>query len=347
MNPVLVTGGAGYVGSHAVKALAAAGRDVVILDNLVAGHTAAVERIAQAFPERRIVLVTGDVSDAALVGEALVTYQPSAVMHFAAWLSVPESVVNPAGYYRNNVIGTLTLLEAMVAAGVTRFVFSSTCAVFGEPERVPIDESHPTRPINSYGETKLAIERALEHFETAYGLKSVALRYFNASGADPDGLLGEDHDPEIHLIPRAIMAAMGGEPLNVFGDDYPTPDGTCQRDYVHVADLAQAHLLALARLEGGGESGRFNLGNGAAISVREVIDAVQRVSGKDVPFVMAARRPGDPARLVAASERARRELGWKPSLAALDAIVGTAWRWHAANPGGYTPIADRRTRGRH
>lgn len=347
MSPVLVTGGAGYVGSHAVKALAAAGRDVIVLDNLTAGHAAAVERIADAFPDRRITLVTGDVADAALLRELFVAHQPAAVMHFAAWLSVPASVADPAGYYRNNVIGTLTLLEAMIAAGVSRLVFSSTCAVFGEPERVPIDESHPTRPVNAYGETKLAIERALAHFETAYGLKSIALRYFNASGADPDGLLGEDHDPEIHLIPRAIMAATGGEPLKVFGDDYPTPDGTCQRDYVHVTDLAQAHLLALARLEGGGASGRFNLGNGAAISVREVIDAVRKVSGRDVPFVTAPRRPGDPARLVATSERAKRELGWAPAYAGLDAIVGTAWRWHAANPEGFASLADRGSRGRH
>lgn len=347
MSPVLVTGGAGYVGSHAVKALAAAGRDVVVLDNLSAGHAAAVERVARAYPERAVTLVTGDTSDAALLRETFAAHRPSAVMHFAASLSVPESVANPAGYYRNNVIATLTLLEQMVAAGVGRFVFSSTCAVFGEPEVVPIDELHPTRPINAYGETKLAVERALGHFETAYGLTSVALRYFNASGADPDGLLGEDHDPEIHLIPRAIMAATGGDPLELFGDDYPTPDGTCQRDYVHVADLAQAHVLALARLEEGRGSGRFNLGNGTAISVREVIDAVERVSGRKVPFVMASRRPGDPATLVAASARARTELGWQPRLAALDDIVGTAWRWHAANPGGYAPITDRRSRGRH
>ncbi|MDQ3171943.1 MAG: UDP-glucose 4-epimerase GalE [Acidobacteriota bacterium] len=347
MNPVLVTGGAGYVGSHAVKALAAAGRDVLVLDNLGAGHAEAVARIASAFPKQRIELVEGDTSDAPLLAETFAREQPSAVMHFAAWLSVPASVADPAGYYRNNVIGTLTLLEAMVAAKITRLVFSSTCAVFGEPEVVPIDELHPRRPINAYGETKLAIERALEHFDIAYGLKSVALRYFNASGADPDGLLGEDHDPEIHLIPRAIAAAVGGEALQVFGDDYPTPDGTCQRDYVHVDDLAQAHLLSLARLEEGGGSARFNLGNGAAISVREVIDAVERVSGRKVPFVMSSRRPGDPARLVASSALAHAELGWRPRLAAIDDIVGTAWRWHAAHPGGYSSIDDLRSRRRH
>ena len=345
MNAVLVTGGAGYVGSHAVKALAAAGRDVVVLDNLSAGHAEAVERIAGAFPARAIELVTGDTSDVALVEDLLARVKPAAVMHFAARLSVPESVADPAGYYRNNVIGTLTLLEALVKAGVSRFVFSSTCAVFGEPEAVPIEESHPTRPVNAYGETKLAIERALGHFDRAYALKSVALRYFNASGADPDGLLGEDHDPEIHLIPRAIMAATGGEPLQVFGDDYPTPDGTCQRDYVHVADLAQAHLLALARLEQGGASAVYNLGNGEAVSVREVIDAVERVSGRKVPFVTSPRRPGDPARLVASSVRARLELGWRPALAAVDDIVGTAWRWHQSHPRGYASLEDRNLSG--
>ena len=335
MTPVLVTGGAGYVGSHSVKALAAAGRDVVVFDDLSAGHAEAVTRIAAAFPDRRIELVTGDIGNADVVTATLERVRPSAVMHFAARLSVPESVVDPAGYYRTNVIGTLTLLDAMVRAGVARFVFSSTCAVFGEPEQLPIDESHACRPINAYGETKLTIERALAHFERAYGLKSIALRYFNASGADPDGLLGEDHDPEIHLVPRAIFAAMGGPPLKVFGDDYPTPDGTCQRDYVHVADLAQAHLLALDRLEKGRESGAFNLGNGRAISVREILEAVERVSGRPVPAEIAPRRPGDPARLVASNGLARRELGWAPQLAAIDDIVGTAWRWHQAHPRGY------------
>ncbi len=335
MSPVLVTGGAGYVGSHAVKALAAAGRDVIVLDNLIAGHAEAVSRIARAFPARRIELVEGDTSDGALLAATFARTQPSAVMHFAAWLSVPASVSDPAGYYRNNVIGTLTLLEAMVQARILRLVFSSTCATFGEPQAIPIDESHPQKPINAYGETKLAIERALEHFDTGYGFKSVALRYFNASGADPDGLLGEHHDPEIHLIPRAIAAAAGWEPLQIFGDDYPTPDGTCQRDYVHVSDLAEAHLLSLARLEEGGGSARFNLGNGAAISVREVIDAVEQVSGRKVPYVMSPRRPGDPARLVASSALAQAQLGWRPRLAAIGDIVSTAWRWHAANPHGY------------
>jgi UDP-glucose-4-epimerase GalE len=345
MSLVVVTGGAGYVGSHAVKALAAAGRDVLIVDNLSAGHREAVARIAEAFPGRAIELIEGDTSDLALLTNLFERVEPAAVMHFAAWLSVPDSVRDPAGYYRNNVIGTLSLLEAMARTGVSRIVFSSTCAVFGEPEAVPIDETHPRSPINAYGDTKLAIERALGHFDTAYGLKSVALRYFNASGADPDGLLGEDHDPEIHLIPRAIMAAGGGEPLQIFGDDYPTPDGTCQRDFVHVSDLADAHLLALSRLEGGAASGVYNLGNGTPISVREVLDAVERVSGRKVPFVTASRRPGDPARLVASSALAHRELGWQPRLASIDEIVGTAWRWHQAHPRGYGSTEDRRLRG--
>lgn len=336
MSVVLVTGGAGYVGSHAVKALAAAGRDVVVLDNLSAGHAEAIERIADAYPDRRVELVAGDIGDRAGLDALFARVGPSAVMHFAAWLSVPESVREPAGYYRNNVIGTLTLLEAAARAGVSRFVFSSTCAVFGEPERVPIDETHPQRPINAYGETKLTIERALPHFERAYGLRSVALRYFNASGADADGWLGEDHDPEIHLIPNAIRATRpGGTPLQVFGDDYPTPDGTCQRDYIHVSDLASAHLLALGRLEAGEPSAAYNLGNERAISVREVINAVEQVTSRPVPNVTAPRRPGDPARLVASSARAHAELGWRPVASSIENIVGTAWRWHAAHPDGY------------
>lgn len=335
MSLVVVTGGAGYVGSHAVKALAAQGRDVIVFDNMIAGHAAAVERVARAFPARRIELIRGDTSDLGLLMSLFERAKPSAVMHFAAWLSVAESVSDPAGYYRNNVIATLTLLDAMVKTGVMRFVFSSTCAVFGEPQTVPIDESHPKSPINAYGETKLTIENALTHFDRAYGLRSVALRYFNAAGADPDGLLGEDHHPEIHLIPLAIRAATGGEPLRIFGDDYPTPDGTCQRDYVHVSDLADAHLLALAKLEGGAGSAVYNLGNGTPVSVREVVDAVERVSGRKVPVVMGPRRPGDPARLFAANERALADLGWRPRHAAIDAIVTTAWRWHQAQPSGF------------
>jgi UDP-glucose-4-epimerase GalE len=256
-------------------------------------------------------------------------------MHFAAFLDVGESVREPAKYYRNNVTGALGVLEAMAAESVRYFVFSSTCATYGEPIEAPISETHPQRPINSYGESKLAIERALPHFERAHGIRYVALRYFNASGADPDGEIGEDHSPEIHLIPRAIEAATGGRGLQVFGDDYPTPDGTCLRDYIHVTDLAGAHVKALESIAGQGASNVYNLGTGHPHSVREVIDAVARVTGRPVPFTMAARRPGDPAALYASADRARTELAWSPVLGDLETIVRTAWNWHRTRPHGY------------
>lgn len=334
MSTVLVAGGAGYVGSHAVKALAGAGYDVVVYDNLVAGHREAVDRLVKAFPQRRITFVQGDILDGALVRRTLESSGASAVMHFAALLSVAGSVREPFAYYRTNLTGTVTVLEAMAAVGVKHFVFSSTCATFGEPSTPTIDETHPQRPINAYGETKLAVERALPHFEIAAGIRAVALRYFNASGADPDGLIGEDHHPEEHIIPRAIAAVGGGEGLAIFGDDYPTPDGTCVRDYVHVMDLAAAHLAALARLESGGASANFNLGSGHGMSVREVLDAVGQVAGRPVPHTVGPRRPGDPARLVASSQLAQRELGWVPRLD-LQAIVRTAWTWHTSHPDGY------------
>ncbi len=335
MSAVVVTGGAGYVGSHAVKALAAAGRDVVVLDDLSAGHARAVARIARAFPARTIRLVRGDILDRAAVRDVLASTGASAVMHFAARLLVGESVREPIGYYRANVQGTMTLLEGMAEAGVRHFVLSSTAATFGEPRAVPIDEDHPQQPINAYGETKLAVERALPHVERATGIRAITFRYFNAAGADPDGLVGEDHDPEEHLIPLAIAAARGGRPLTVFGDDYDTPDGTCVRDYVHVSDLADAHVAALGALEAGGSSAAYNLGNGDGMSVRQVVAAVARVAGRPVPHAIGARRPGDPARLVASSARARRDLGWMPRVPALDAIVDTAWRWHERHPRGY------------
>jgi UDP-glucose-4-epimerase GalE len=244
-------------------------------------------------------------------------------------------VTDPAGYYRNNVTGSIGLLDGLSRAGVTRLIFSSTCATYGEPQRVPIDETHPQQPINAYGETKLAVERALPHFETAYGLRSIALRYFNAAGADPDGLLGEDHAPEIHIIPRAIFAARGTDTLKVFGEDYPTADGTCLRDYIHVTDLADAHVRALESLERGGPSARFNVGTGMPHSVKEVIDAVGRVAGRAVPYTVGPRRPGDPSTLYAANGAIRSALGWTPRYADLDAIVGTAWRWFEAHPNGY------------
>ena len=335
MNAVLVTGGAGYVGSHTVKALAAAGRDVVVYDDLSAGHAEAVARIAKAFPARRVTLVRGDILDRGALTAALRSASASAVLHFAARLLVGESVREPIGYYRANVDGSMTLLQAMADTGVGCLVFSSTAATFGEPQTVPIAEDHPQHPINPYGETKLAVERALPHVERATGIRSVTFRYFNAAGADPDGLIGEDHDPEEHLIPLAIAATRGGTPLTVFGDDYDTPDGTCVRDYVHVTDLADAHVAAVGALERGGASASYNLGNGTGMSVREVIASVARVSGRPVPHRMGPRRPGDPARLVASNDRARRALGWAPRLGALDAIVRTACEWHDRHPHGY------------
>ncbi len=336
MSVVLVTGGAGYVGSHGVKALAEAGYDVVVYDDLSAGHAEAIDRIARAHPDRKVHLVRGDIGDTALVRQTLQDTGASAVMHFAARLLVGESVREPFLYYRVNVAGTLGVLQAMAEAGVKAFVFSSTAATFGEPQTTPIDETHPQRPINPYGESKLAVERALGHLERAFGIRSIALRYFNAAGADEAGLIGEDHHPEEHLIPLAIAAVRGGRPLTVFGDDWDTPDGTCVRDYVHVSDLAQAHVASLRRLEDGGPSGYYNLGNGDGMSVRQVIDTVGRVAGAPVPHSIGPRRPGDPARLVASNARARAELGWVPRLASLESIVRTAWRWHQSMPRGYS-----------
>jgi len=323
---VLVTGGAGYIGSHAAKALHRAGYAVVVYDNLVAGHRGAAKYGT---------LVEGDIADVAFVRDTLRRHDIFAVMHFAAFLDVGESVREPARYYRNNVGGALSVLEAMAAESVRHFVFSSTCATYGEPIETPIAETHPQNPINAYGETKLAVERALPHLERAHGIRWVALRYFNAAGADPDGELGEDHSPEIHVIPRAIEAATGGPGLQVFGDDYPTPDGTCLRDYIHVADLADAHVRALEAIAEMGKSGAYNLGTGHPHSVREVIDAVERVTGRKVPWTLAPRRPGDPAILYAASHKAQSELRWTPRFGDLETIVRTAWAWHQAHPEGY------------
>ena len=323
---MLVTGGAGYIGSHAAKALSRAGHQVVIFDNFVAGHREAVK-----YGE----LVEGDIVDTAAVRAALGRFKVDAVMHFAAYLDVGESVRDPVKYYRNNVGGAVSVLDAMAAQSVQSFVFSSTCATYGEPMETPIAETHPQRPINSYGESKLAVERALPHFERAHGIHAVALRYFNAAGADPEGEIGEDHAPEIHVIPRAIDATAGGPGLQVFGDDYPTPDGTCQRDYVHVSDLADAHVLALESVARTNRSAAYNLGTGRPHSVKEVIAAVGEVSGRPVPWTLAPRRPGDPAVLYASPHKAQTELGWTPRLPALQSIVRTAWAWHQAHPRGY------------
>jgi UDP-glucose-4-epimerase GalE len=323
---VLVTGGAGYIGSHAAKALRRAGHRVVIYDNLSAGHRAA----ALGGP-----VIEGDIGDVDAVRRAIRESGVSAVMHFAAWLSVPDSVRDPSGYYRNNVVGTLATLEAMAAEGCRHFVFSSTCAVYGEPVETPLSETHPTAPINAYGQTKLAVEHALPHFERAYGITSIRLRYFNAAGADPEGELGEDHSPEIHVIPRALEAAATGSHIDIFGEDYPTPDGTCLRDYIHVADLADAHLRALARLSRGGASASYNVGTERPSSVKDVIAAVERVTGKPLTTHSAPRRPGDPAVLYASARRIREDLGWTPKHADLDTIVRDAWRWHSAHPHGF------------
>ena len=323
---VLVTGGAGYIGSHTAKALRRAGYRVVIYDNLSAGHREA----ALGAP-----LIEGDVGDVEAVRMAIRESGATAVVHFAAWLSVPDSVADPGGYYRNNVSGALATLEAMALEGCGQFVFSSTCAVYGEPVEVPLRETHPTDPINAYGQTKLAVEQALPHFERAYGIRSIRLRYFNAAGADPEGELGEDHAPEIHVITRAIEAARGGRPIGVFGEDYPTPDGTCLRDYVHVVDLAEAHLKGLQRLEQGGASATYNVGTERPSSVRDVIVAVEKVTGLHVAQHSAPRRPGDPAVLYASAERIRQELGWTPLRPELETIVADAWRWHSARPKGF------------
>ncbi|MGE5816109.1 MAG: UDP-glucose 4-epimerase GalE, partial [Acidobacteriota bacterium] len=268
MSTVVVTGGAGYIGSHSVKALAASGHRAVVFDDLSAGHEEPVRMLADRYGSDAVIFERGNIRESERVRDVLRRYGAGAVMHFAAWLSVGESVKDPIGYYRNNVLGALSVLEAMAAERVAHFVFSSTAAVFGNPVQTPITEEHPKQPINAYGETKLAIERALPHFERAYGIRSIVLRYFNAAGADPDGVLGEDHDPEQHLIPLTLAATDGGQ-LRVFGEDYETPDGTCLRDYIHVADLADAHLLALEHLQAGGPSAAYNLGNGRPTSVRQ------------------------------------------------------------------------------
>lgn len=325
---ILVTGGAGYIGSHAVLALKQAGYRVVILDNLVYGHQDLVENVLQAE------LVVGSTLDRGLLKDLFVQDRFAAVIHFSAYAYVGESVANPSKYYSNNVVGTLTLLDTMVEAGVKNLVFSSTCATYGVPQELPIPEDHPQQPINPYGATKLMVERILADYDRAYDLSSVCFRYFNAAGAHPEGLLGEDHNPETHLIPLILQTALGKRAaIHVYGTDYPTPDGTCIRDYIHVCDLADAHVLGLQYLLKGGQTTVFNLGNGNGFSVRQVIDAAERVTGKTIPVLEGERRAGDPPSLVGGSQRARQVLGWNPQYSSIDTILTHAWSWHQQRHG--------------
>ena len=322
---ILVVGGAGYIGSHCVRALLRAGHAPVVLDDLSRGHEEAVRAAGGG-----VRLVRGDLGDAALVGRVLKENRIEAVFHFGAWTYVGESMERPADYYRNNTAATIELLRAVVGAGVDRFVFSSTAAVYGSPEYVPIDEDHPRQPINPYGRSKRMVEDVLTDLAASGELRSCALRYFNVAGSAEDGSLGEDHDPETHLIPAILQATLGRRPpLTIFGTDYDTPDGTCVRDYVHVEDLVDAHVLALDALTDSpaGTALAYNLGNGEGFSVREVLEAAEAATGRPVPYGEGPRRPGDPARLVASWDRARRELGWSPRFTDLVRIIRSAWGW--------------------
>ncbi|MFF2886588.1 UDP-glucose 4-epimerase GalE [Paenibacillus sp. NPDC057967] len=324
---VLVTGGAGYIGSHTVAALLERGEDIVVLDNLQQGHKAALLGGK---------LYVGDLRDAEVLDRVFTENEIDAVIHFAANSLVGESMKQPGKYYHNNVYGTLCLLEKMNEHGVKKIVFSSTAATYGEPEQVPIDEYDRTLPTNAYGETKLAMEKMMKWFDTAHEIKYISLRYFNAAGAHDSGKIGEDHRPETHLVPIVLEAALGKRPhISVFGDDYDTTDGTCIRDYIHVSDLADAHVLAVDRLRTGADSSVYNLGNGQGFSVKEVIEIARTVTGKEIPAVIEPRRAGDPAVLVASSQRARTELGWKPSRSELKHIITSAWNWHVSRPNGY------------
>lgn len=323
---ILVTGGAGYIGSHTVALLMSHGHSVCVVDNLSAGHREAVPADC---------LVELDLMNRPALQQVMRDRRIDAVIHFAAFCYVGESVVDPAKYYQNNIVGTLSLLDAMRGAGVARIVFSSTCATYGVPLRVPITEDESQKPVNPYGFTKLAIERALIDYASAYGFAPIALRYFNASGAAENGKLGEDHDPETHLIPLVLQTALGQRPhVQVFGCDYPTPDGTCVRDYIHVDDLADAHLRALERVRSGVFQA-YNVGTGRGYSVREVIELAHAITGRPVPIVEAPRRAGDPPELVAAADKARADLGWQPRHVTLDSIITTAWNWHRQHPHGY------------
>jgi len=323
---VLVTGGAGYIGSVAVEDLVRRGEEVIVLDNLVYGH---LDAVADGVP-----FYEGSIGDKELLGRILSKHSIDACMHFSAYAYVGESVLEPAKYFQNNFVETLHLLDALRDGGVNKFIFSSTCATYGVPQRIPIDEDHPQWPINPYGWSKLMVERALDSYDTAYGLKFVALRYFNAAGASKR--CGEDHDPETHLIPLVLKAALGKIPkVSIFGNDYDTPDGTAVRDYIHISDLSSAHLLALEHLRAGKESQFINLGNGSGFSVKQVIETAHKVTGRDIPAENAPRRAGDPPQLVGDSKKAREVLGWKPQFPELEKIIESAWNWHQANPDGY------------
>ncbi len=327
MKNILVVGGAGYIGSYMCKYLASHNYNPVVLDNLVYGHREAVKWGS---------FIHGSLADSELLRHVFSKYEIIAVMHFAAFCYVGESVIEPAKYYRNNVTNTLNLLEAMVEKEINNFIFSSSCATYGEPVAIPITEDHPQNPINPYGWTKLIIEQILDDFEKAYGLKSISLRYFNAAGADPDCEIGEDHNPETHLIPLVLQTALGQRGMiNIFGNDYQTKDGTCIRDYIHIADLAQAHLLAMERLLNGFPRAVYNLGNGNGYSVKDVIDVARKITGMPIPTVIGERRPGDPAKLVSSSDKAMKELEWEATYSDLHTIIETAWRWHRKNPDGY------------
>ncbi len=320
---ILVTGGAGYIGSHAVLALQRAGYGVVVLDSLEYGHRELVEDIL------KVELVVGDINDRTTLDQLFATHNIAAVIHLAAYIAVGESVSEPAKYYGNNVSGTLTLLNAMLAAQVNKIVFASTCSIFGMPKQVPMTEDHPQDPINPYATTKWMVERMLADFDRAYNLRSVVFRFFNASGANPEGLIGEDHNPETHLIPLVLLTALGKrESISIWGTDYPTPDGTCLRDYIHVSDLAHAHLLGVEYLLEGGKSEAFNLGNGNGFSVRQVIETARTVTDRDIKVVECDRRPGDPPILVGSSDKAKKILGWCPQYPDLSKIISDAWQWH-------------------
>ncbi len=328
---LLVTGGAGYIGSHTVRLLAEQGERIVVLDSLELGHREAV--ISPG-----VELVVGDLGNKAVLEDIFSRYTVEAVLHFAAYAAVGESVVDPLKYYANNVAAPVALLQVMQAHGSKRFIFSSTCATYGNPQFMPMDETHPQQPINPYGASKLMLEKALLDSEPAWGLKSVLLRYFNASGSSLDGLIGEDHTPETHLIPRAIFAALGKDSLTVFGEDYPTPDGTCIRDYIHVLDLAEAHAAALRYLRSGGESTACNLGTGKGASVREILNLVKEVSGLEVPHKIGPRREGDPPELVAAPAKAKAVLGWEAKFKDPREVVASAWAWiNGPKAGRYNP----------